>query len=539
MLDEEEFSIKSFILKVILVVLFVVGLIWLFPMPDMKPVYNRIFIDNIETMRDAAKAYFTIDRLPIEIGESEKMTLAEMQSNNLVLPFLDSENNVCDLQASYVEVKKMEDEYLLKVKLTCPTKTDYIVEHLGCYNLCEKEIEEEEEETTEEKEVKETSKQSIKPTKKPEKQVKETDKQSVKTIKKQEKKPVYSYQFSKTLYKGYKIITGEVIEYEHEKYENKLIGYEPYCLTGTLVDGKCKVLKTVTDEVPAILRTSFAIKIKPFDTCEKEIKSEKPVTYDKELIGYSCSAYSGYILDETENKCKKTVQDGYTYGNWYYYTTLRTSDVLLEMNEDETELRTWIDMDYDYVCDDCYDMILVNIYDIYKRTKTPKYIVYSKPADPVYKNIPKCEEGELSLSGDKCIITDIVDEKCCKEGEPVTSGCKITTTNTYYHCDEGVRSGSKCIITKKQANYNEPDKNFQYKKTLVDVTWSENDKLESWEPTGETRNKVVSEKKVYTDWVSKLPSGYKQYKIKKQYEWFDKKEVEGWEPTGEIEEKYI
>ena len=63
MYNESEFSIKGFLLKVILVVLFVFLLMWLLPRPNLDPLYNRIFNENILEMKEAAKGYFTVERL--------------------------------------------------------------------------------------------------------------------------------------------------------------------------------------------------------------------------------------------------------------------------------------------------------------------------------------------------------------------------------------------------------------------------------------------------------------------------------------------
>ena len=36
---------------------------WLVPMPNLNPFYDKIFTSNINSMTDAAKAYFTTARL--------------------------------------------------------------------------------------------------------------------------------------------------------------------------------------------------------------------------------------------------------------------------------------------------------------------------------------------------------------------------------------------------------------------------------------------------------------------------------------------
>ena len=54
-------SIKGLLVRLILIIIFIFLLIWLFPMPDLKPLNNQIFGDNIDRMRNVAKTYYTVD----------------------------------------------------------------------------------------------------------------------------------------------------------------------------------------------------------------------------------------------------------------------------------------------------------------------------------------------------------------------------------------------------------------------------------------------------------------------------------------------
>ena len=148
----ETFSIKDVVLQLLFIVLLVFILIWLFPTKGylekkldgieagidekLKPLYTRLFTDNIITMKDAAKSYYTTPRLPQEVGDKVTMTLGEMYEKGLLLELVDSNNNSCDATKSYIELTKAEDEYLLKVTLSCSDKEAYIIEHLGCYDYC-------------------------------------------------------------------------------------------------------------------------------------------------------------------------------------------------------------------------------------------------------------------------------------------------------------------------------------------------------------------------------------------------------------------
>lgn len=128
--------IRDLIVKVLLIVLFIFLLMFLFPMPNLTTFYDAIFNNNVQTMKNAAEKWYTTDRMPKEDGDIEKLTLQEMLDKKLILPFVDKDGNTCDTDSSYVSVTKDGEEYILKVSLTCGSQTDYIIEHIGCYNFC-------------------------------------------------------------------------------------------------------------------------------------------------------------------------------------------------------------------------------------------------------------------------------------------------------------------------------------------------------------------------------------------------------------------
>lgn len=128
--------IRDLLIKVVLIVIFVFLLTFLFPMPNLTTFYDAVFNDNVQTMKDAAEDWFTTDRMPKEVGDEETLTLQDMLDKKLILPFLDKDGNQCNTEKSYVTVKKEENEYILKVYLSCDGKSDYIIEPIGCYNFC-------------------------------------------------------------------------------------------------------------------------------------------------------------------------------------------------------------------------------------------------------------------------------------------------------------------------------------------------------------------------------------------------------------------
>ncbi len=134
-------TVKNIILSILIVLFLIFLLMWMFPLKgdlnnSLKPFYKQLFNDNMYAMKEAAKSYYTLERLPENVGDKVEMTLGEMLDLKLLLPFLDSNGKQCDNEKSYVEVTKMENEYQMKVHLKCTDYEDELLVHLGCYDYC-------------------------------------------------------------------------------------------------------------------------------------------------------------------------------------------------------------------------------------------------------------------------------------------------------------------------------------------------------------------------------------------------------------------
>ena len=158
--DSKGFPYRDFLLKLILVIVFALILVWFLPKfiqpkivqqncadgkkanveecsnVGLNALTSQIFQDNLDRMKDAAISYYTNDRLPQEAGGKAKMTLGDMISKKLLTELYDKNNKKVNQDESYVEITKMDNEYLLKVSITDSEKEDYILVHLGCYNYC-------------------------------------------------------------------------------------------------------------------------------------------------------------------------------------------------------------------------------------------------------------------------------------------------------------------------------------------------------------------------------------------------------------------
>lgn len=153
MYEEEKKNsfIKDFIIKLLYMFLFLFLFMWLYPAPkvdlsdvkvkvdktELQPLFAGVYNDNINSMKEAAKSYYTIDRLPSTNGKSTKMTLQEMLNKKIVAPFVDANGKSCNASSSYVEVTRISaTEYTMKVNLECSDKSDYIIETIGCTSVC-------------------------------------------------------------------------------------------------------------------------------------------------------------------------------------------------------------------------------------------------------------------------------------------------------------------------------------------------------------------------------------------------------------------
>ena len=137
-MDEKNSSVKPLFIRIILIVLALFILMIIFPTKgfvtnyvDKKIGNTSNFNNNLIAMATAGSGYFTKSRLPQNTNDKVKMTLKEMLDKKMITNLTDSSGVSCSTKKSYVEVTKKEDEYTMKVNLSCSEKEDYIVLHMG------------------------------------------------------------------------------------------------------------------------------------------------------------------------------------------------------------------------------------------------------------------------------------------------------------------------------------------------------------------------------------------------------------------------
>ena len=142
--ENKGFTIKDILIQLVVIVLFVFLLVWLFPTRANLGGLNKkidiltgtLYGHNIQTMKEAAISYYTNERLPQAINDVERLTLKDMLSLHLLVDFIDGNGNACSKNDSYVEVIKLQNEYQMKINLSCTDNDAYIIVHLGCYDYC-------------------------------------------------------------------------------------------------------------------------------------------------------------------------------------------------------------------------------------------------------------------------------------------------------------------------------------------------------------------------------------------------------------------
>jgi len=157
--ENRKISLADILIRLIMGVIFVLLAVWLVGLSNkdlntsLSALTDQIFADNVDRMKEAAKGYFTTERLPQKVGEVKTISLAEMYSKKLILEVKDKYGNVCSAANSYVSVEKMDTEYQMKVYLECGEESDYIIVIMGCYDYCSTTICEKKETVVEKKVV--------------------------------------------------------------------------------------------------------------------------------------------------------------------------------------------------------------------------------------------------------------------------------------------------------------------------------------------------------------------------------------------------
>lgn len=421
-------ALKDLLIRLVLIIIFIFLLIWLFPMPDLKPLNNQIFADNIDRMKDVAKSYYTTERLPQNINDSKKMTLREMLDKKLILPLMDSNGKYCSSDDSYIEVTKLENEYIIKVYLSCSDKQDYIIEHFGCYDICS--------DKCKALETTVTSGYAGDRTKK-----KTTRRTTEKIITTKKNAKLYEYQFVRTYYvqkfdkyscpSGYYLVGDSCIKNGSEIIT---IAAKKKTTTITSIDTKDAKAETSssTETTPANCRIDYltstqdAIKktstySKVTTTTTQKVTADKTYTYDiKGAVETTTTVNKEYIT--TQNYDIISADKSAAEYEWVPdYTTTSTDGGLAYVGENSK-----LEYGYSWSEPTCATCATVRVwYKYYHYTKkTTGNATYSCDAYPGYS----------LYDGNKCRKATTTSKTCPSGYSPNGSVCSKQTTT--YSCSK-------------------------------------------------------------------------------------------------------
>ena len=468
-------------------------------------VKERVFNENVKTIKDAAISYFTNERLPKEVGDTVKITLQAMKEKKLVLSILDASANKCDGNKSYVEVTKEENEYVMKIFLSCSDLEDYILVHLGCYDYCDGDVCEKEKEPEPEKvfeyEYKKTTacvmsnwsnwgpwktvrektsslkKEDIK-TETSKKEVTDTIDAIANTSYNCDKYPDYVREGTKCVKETTVTDTKDATPSEYSYNCDKYPGYD-------LVGTKCKKTTTVKDEKDAdkeiIYTCPVGYKVNG-KLCERTvtktviISATRNCPDDYKLEGTKCTKKITNTLEETATrtcpkdykldgtKCKKTVGGTSTQQAEPIYST-RTKIISTTCNEQECTTQPVFSCPTGKPCG------------MYPETSCQNV---SKPCT---KEVPeqyvsgyKCPDSSYTLSGTTCskstTTTDTKDSTlvCPDDYKLEGTTCKktVTTTDTKdstLSCPTDYKyklDGENCVRTYKEKEDFDATENPKY-----------------------------------------------------------------------------
>lgn len=490
-MNNNGFTIKDLLIRLILIIVFIFLLIWLFPMPNLKPLNNQIFADNLDRMKNVAKTYYTTERLPEHINDYRKMSLKQMIDNKLILPLMDSNGNYCSTDKSYVQVTKLENEYIIKVYLSCTDKQDYIIEHFGCYDICSDKCKALETTTTTTHKYEPTT-YFYRTTGVPRRTT--TARPLITTSK---NNYVYEYQYMKNscsnIFDKYSCdsgytVTGDKCIKNGSKVVTEAAKKKTTDVTSTDTK-KAEVVVTSKDEKINATKSTKTVTTtedaKSSDTTvAKTLKSvqtitaNKTTTYDvKAAIGTEKTIYADYSI--VQNYDIITAAKYASAYKWTYVST-RTSYNGGEAFANDNEKLVLVDSWQELTCETCFTTVTIYKYYRYKKEYTdftyscdpfPGYTLYDgnkcKKATTQTKSCPSgyqntgssCKKVEVSYSCasyGSSYVYDSSKKTCtktnvsysCPSGSTPTSDSKYCTKNVY-GCPTGTTENSSGTCTKK------------------------------------------------------------------------------------------
>ena len=111
--NENRINWLSLFIKIIIIFIFVILIIWLAMKIINRNKLSETFKNNINNMQSVAEEYYKGIDLPLNKGESKKITLEEMIDQDLIISLNKDSSNSCDIKNSYSKITREKSKYNL------------------------------------------------------------------------------------------------------------------------------------------------------------------------------------------------------------------------------------------------------------------------------------------------------------------------------------------------------------------------------------------------------------------------------------------
>lgn len=129
---------KQLSIKLIILILFMILIIFIISrISKNSKEKDTIINQNINTIITKTIKFYNNQNLPHNVGDSTSLLLDEMVQKNIIEVMKDKQGKTCDLNNSYIIITKItEQDYRLKVYLTCPKENKTIEKNINCAEEC-------------------------------------------------------------------------------------------------------------------------------------------------------------------------------------------------------------------------------------------------------------------------------------------------------------------------------------------------------------------------------------------------------------------
>ncbi len=140
-------TLKDLIIKLFLIITIIIVLFWLIPKfflykksKEHKEIAEKteiVLIENstVDSVEKAGIKYFDNKNVPNKENEKKKVTLKDLQNEKLIGTVKDS-SVTCDNNDTYVELTKIDGNYILKTYVKCSSSNKQRTIYLNSYSYC-------------------------------------------------------------------------------------------------------------------------------------------------------------------------------------------------------------------------------------------------------------------------------------------------------------------------------------------------------------------------------------------------------------------